>query len=142
MIWEIEIQPLGADPERNRVAAEFDLLTHSSRGSGLLATSRGYLIEGEISQNDVEALAAELLTDSLVERASVGPMVDTESSGDHGADEMPLATPDRRHCRASSVARARAKRCAANVAPFGGPGATAAPASRCHAGARSVERDR
>jgi len=50
MIWEIDIQPLGADPERNRVAAEFDLLTHSARGREVVArTSRGFLIEGDLS---------------------------------------------------------------------------------------------
>lgn len=75
MIWEINIEPLSAaDTERNRVAAEFDLLTHSSRRSGLSATSRGYLIEGDVSRNDVEALASELLADPLVERTSVGEL--------------------------------------------------------------------
>src|SRR5213595_2760821 len=73
MIWEIDIQPLGPDPERDRVAAEFDLLTHSNRGRALVArTSRGFLMEGEISLDGARALAGELLTDPLVEKAEVG----------------------------------------------------------------------
>src|SRR3982751_3151688 len=75
MIWEVEIHPLGADAARDRAAAEFDLLTLSNRGRAVFArTSHGYLIEGQLSTADVEQLSRELLTDSLVERPSIGPL--------------------------------------------------------------------
>ena len=51
MLWEIEIQPKGHDPERARVAEEYDLLTHSRGGAGLITTAaRGYLLEGDLSR--------------------------------------------------------------------------------------------
>ena len=62
MLWEIEIQPKGHDPERARVAEEYDLLTHSRAGAGLVtAAARGYLLEGELTREQIDTLARELL---------------------------------------------------------------------------------
>src|SRR5262245_10650453 len=76
MLWEIEIRPRGADPERARVAEEYDLLTHSRDGTRLVAaTSRGYLLEGDqLSHEQVNLLARELLIDSVVESGRVAPL--------------------------------------------------------------------
>ncbi|HMF11102.1 MAG TPA: phosphoribosylformylglycinamidine synthase, partial [Gemmataceae bacterium] len=75
MLWEVEILPKLHDPERDRVAAEFDIFTHSQRGRELIArTSRGYLLEGELSREDVARLTDELLVDPLVESAKIGPL--------------------------------------------------------------------
>src|SRR5262245_34139248 len=75
MLWEIEIRPRGADPERARVAEEYDLLTHSRDGARLVAaSSRGYLLEGEPSRERVDRLANELLIDSVVEEGRVAPL--------------------------------------------------------------------
>ena len=42
MLWEVEIRPLGTDRERNRVAEEYNLLTHAKNGAALVsATARG-----------------------------------------------------------------------------------------------------
>src|SRR4051794_32458068 len=72
MLWEIEIRPRGADPERARVAEEYDLLTHSRDGERLVtAASRGYLLEGELSREQVDRLAGELLVDPVVETGRV-----------------------------------------------------------------------
>jgi phosphoribosylformylglycinamidine synthase subunit PurSL len=75
MLWEIEIQPKGHDPERARVAEEYDLLTHSRAGAGLLtAAARGYLLEGELTREQIDTLARELLVDALAETGRVGEL--------------------------------------------------------------------
>jgi phosphoribosylformylglycinamidine synthase len=75
MLWEIEIEPRGSDPERDRVGAEFALLTHDEpQEAGIARSSRGYLLEGEIGQDDVDRLIAELLADQLVETGQASPL--------------------------------------------------------------------
>lgn len=72
MLWEVELRPLGRDAERERVCDEFDLLTHSQRGADLVsASTRGYLIEGNISREDAQRLAEALLADTVVEAFEV-----------------------------------------------------------------------
>ena len=68
MLWEVEIQPLGRDPERARVAEEYNLLTHTRQGADLVTRSaRGYLLEGNLVRDQAEELMARLLVDPLVE---------------------------------------------------------------------------
>jgi phosphoribosylformylglycinamidine synthase len=75
MLWEIEVRPTGADLERDRVAEEYDLLTHSSEGKRLVtATARGFLIEGDLDRSAAERLASELLVDKLVESGRLGAL--------------------------------------------------------------------
>jgi hypothetical protein len=75
MLWEIEIQPKGHDPERQRVAEEYDLLSHSQVGATLIAGSaRGYLLEGDLLQPQAELLAAALLVDPLAQTGRVGAL--------------------------------------------------------------------
>jgi phosphoribosylformylglycinamidine synthase len=75
MLWEVEIQPKGHDAERDRVAEEYDLLTHSHGGQGLVGrTARGYLLEGELTREQVERLTAELLVDPLAESGRIGAL--------------------------------------------------------------------
>jgi phosphoribosylformylglycinamidine synthase len=75
MLWEVEIRPLGRDAERERVCDEFDLLTHGSRGGDLVsASSRGYLLEGDLAAPDVAKLCNVLLHDPLVEGVKVSPL--------------------------------------------------------------------
>ncbi len=72
MLWEVELRPTGRDGERERVCDEFDLLTHSQRGADAVsASSRGYLLQGPLSQDDVTRLCDALLVDPLVESATV-----------------------------------------------------------------------
>ena len=74
MLWELEIKPKGRDAERERVCDEFDLLTHAQRGGDLVAASaRGFLLEGELTDADIDRLAAEVLADPLVETAEARP---------------------------------------------------------------------
>jgi phosphoribosylformylglycinamidine synthase len=68
MLWEVEIAPLGSDAERQRVGAEYNLLTHSTRGlDQVQRTTRGYLLEGTLAREQAERLMSGLLVDVLVE---------------------------------------------------------------------------
>src|SRR5207248_6567393 len=87
MLWEVEIQPIGRDLERERVCEEYDLLTHAGHGGTLTTSSgvvplrpgaeviarssRGYLLQGDLDRAQVERLAAELLVDPLTETRQV-----------------------------------------------------------------------
>jgi phosphoribosylformylglycinamidine synthase len=75
MLWEVEIRPQGRDGERERVCDEFDLLTHGQRGGDLVsASARGYLLEGNLGDHDLERLTNEVLADPLVEAATAQPL--------------------------------------------------------------------
>jgi phosphoribosylformylglycinamidine synthase len=87
MLWEVEIRPRGHDAERDRVAEEYDLLTHAGHGGtirtrkGAVAlppgreaiehTTRGYFLRGELTRGQVDRLVNELLVDPLVEEVTV-----------------------------------------------------------------------
>ncbi|VTU02688.1 phosphoribosylformylglycinamidine synthase ii : Phosphoribosylformylglycinamidine synthase subunit PurL OS=Pirellula staleyi (strain ATCC 27377 / DSM 6068 / ICPB 4128) GN=purL PE=3 SV=1: AIRS: AIRS_C: AIRS: AIRS_C [Gemmataceae bacterium] len=74
MLFEVEIRPLGRDGERERVCDEFDLLTHAQRGGDLVAASaRGFLLEGDLSDEQVEQFTRDVLIDPLVETGTVAP---------------------------------------------------------------------
>ncbi len=75
MLWELEIRPTGKDGERERVCAEFDLLTHADRGADYItASARGFLLEGDLSVEHRARLAMEVLADPLVEAAEFAPV--------------------------------------------------------------------
>jgi phosphoribosylformylglycinamidine synthase len=75
MLWEIEIHPDGPDSERDRVAEEYDLLTHSREGGSLVTrAARGYLVEGELDRVAAERLASQLLVDVLAESGRLGSL--------------------------------------------------------------------
>jgi phosphoribosylformylglycinamidine synthase len=77
MLWEIEIQPKGSDSERQRVCAEYDLLVGSARAADLiLRSARGYLLEGELTREQVFRLVHELLVDPLVETVRLRGLAD------------------------------------------------------------------
>jgi phosphoribosylformylglycinamidine synthase len=75
MLWELEIRPTGRDAERERVCDEFDLLTHAHRGGDLVSASvRGFLIEGDLTDEQLARLAGEVLVDPLVETGTIRPI--------------------------------------------------------------------
>jgi phosphoribosylformylglycinamidine synthase II len=75
MLWEVEIQPKHRDPECERVREEYNLLTHSKAGADLVGRStRGFLLEGNLSQKQIERLMAELLVDRLTETGRAGQL--------------------------------------------------------------------
>src|SRR2546423_1338397 len=80
MLWEVEIAPKGTDTERQRVAAEYDLLTHSHRGAEVVRSSRrGYLLEGHLSSSQAEQVMGELLVDPLTESGRLSPISETQT---------------------------------------------------------------
>src|SRR5436190_14244153 len=75
MLWEIEILPQLRDAETERVRQELALLTHG-RGerSAIGLSSRGYLVEGNVTHEQAARLLHELLLDPLAEQGRVGPL--------------------------------------------------------------------
>jgi phosphoribosylformylglycinamidine synthase subunit PurSL len=74
MLWEIEIRPKQGDVERDRVAEEFALLTHSVAACPVTASAEGYLVEGDLSAQEVERLVHELLVDRVAQTGRVGKL--------------------------------------------------------------------
>jgi phosphoribosylformylglycinamidine synthase subunit PurSL len=77
MLWEIELATDQAhDVESPRVAAEYALLGGPAPPDNDLiwGSSRGYLLEGELSLDDASRLAGELLCDPLVESWVCNPI--------------------------------------------------------------------
>jgi phosphoribosylformylglycinamidine synthase II len=68
MLWEVEIEGKLRDPEKDRVAVEYALLTHSSTANPLERTARGFLLHG-LDQAGAQRLVEDLLLDPLVETA-------------------------------------------------------------------------
>jgi phosphoribosylformylglycinamidine synthase len=73
MLWHLQIDPAGGrtDVEGRRVAA--DAAEHGLGGAWSVAASRGFLIEGDLSADDVRHAAEAVLADPVVETFSVRP---------------------------------------------------------------------
>jgi phosphoribosylformylglycinamidine synthase len=87
MLWEIEISPRSAvhDVESSRVKAEYALLGGAALAGELpLLSSRGYLLEGDLNEDQAHMLMTELLVDPLVENALCRG-VPTREAGKPGA---------------------------------------------------------
>src|SRR5213075_17816 len=85
MLWEIEILPHKTDPETRRVNQEVALLTHSPDAHPVALASRGFLVEGELSEENAERLASDLLVDALVETGRVGRLNEFTTANDLSA---------------------------------------------------------
>ncbi|MHB8969466.1 MAG: phosphoribosylformylglycinamidine synthase subunit PurL [Pirellulaceae bacterium] len=75
-LWEVDIYPTAGQRD---LAAESIAATAVDLGlaDGLsVATARGYLLEGNLTQAEAERLARELLADDVVERTVIGKMGD------------------------------------------------------------------
>src|SRR4051794_34680247 len=89
MLWEIEILPHHADPETRRVNQEVALLTHSPAANPVALATRGFLVEGMLSEDDADRLARDLLVDALVETGRVGSL-NAHSSASHGGKKLDM----------------------------------------------------
>src|SRR5262249_24742575 len=69
MLWEVTITPnRGHDRESDRVREEYNLLTHSAHGRELITGhARGYLLEGDLTAEQVQRLLQDLLLDPVTE---------------------------------------------------------------------------
>lgn len=82
MLWEVEIEARGTDLERQRVAAEYDLLTHGCRGKEIFHRSaRGFLLEGALPTEGAQRLVAELLHDPIAETAQLRELGKASGNG-------------------------------------------------------------
>lgn len=82
MLWVVEIQPSAGEVDREGLR-----ITHAARELGTtsvttVAASRLFLLEGELSQPQVEQAAAKLLVDPVVEQAQVRPITSEVPVGD------------------------------------------------------------
>jgi phosphoribosylformylglycinamidine synthase len=86
MLWEVEVWPKDHDAERQRVAADYDLLTHAQEGQRLIQRStRGYLLEGDLPREQVQRLLDDLLVDPLVETAQLRNLSEPRTEADQRA---------------------------------------------------------
>ena len=82
MLWEIEIRPKGPDGERLRACGEYETLTHTKSEEGVVtAASRGWLLEGQLTREQADRLARELLVDPLVETGAFGALNEHAGAG-------------------------------------------------------------
>jgi len=87
MLWEVEIQPLGPDPDCERIRQEYALYTHAQQGSDIVTRSaKGFLLEGSLNKKQVELLMAELLVDRLTE-VGRAEQIGEDGKRDGGAGE-------------------------------------------------------
>src|SRR5262245_64308507 len=89
MLWEVEIQPKGRDAEKQRICAEYDLLTRSNKGVSLVHKApRGYLLEGEIERSQVEQLIHDLLVDPICEGSCITQLPEPRGGSHHGTSSV------------------------------------------------------
>jgi phosphoribosylformylglycinamidine synthase len=71
-LWEVDIFPAPGQPDlaQDQISAELDDLALGPNTA--LSTAHGYLIQGKLDRQEVEQLARELLSDTVVERTVVG----------------------------------------------------------------------
>jgi phosphoribosylformylglycinamidine synthase len=104
MHWEIELSPKGHDPESARVAEEYDLLTHSRQGANLVQrATRGYLIEGDLTDQQARHLLNQLLVDAVAETAHLSGSDYLQAGADGGAAVTVLLKPGVMDSTAQSV---------------------------------------
>jgi phosphoribosylformylglycinamidine synthase len=82
MLWEVLIRPTGPDSELARVTEEYALLSHRPEARSVLSGSgRGYLLEGDLTAEQVDRLCRDLLVDPLVETYEHVPMGKAKNLG-------------------------------------------------------------
>src|SRR5262245_18266489 len=87
MLWEVTITPKGgSDQESNRVREEYNLLTHSQVGDSLVTGNAfGYLLEGNLSTEQVDQLVTELLVDPLTQESAL-QIIEASGECEHPGD--------------------------------------------------------
>jgi phosphoribosylformylglycinamidine synthase len=78
MLWEVTIRPRGHDSELARITEEYALLSHSNERV-LTGSGRGYLLEGQLTEDEAGRLCRDLLVDELVETYRLAPLGTTDA---------------------------------------------------------------
>jgi phosphoribosylformylglycinamidine synthase II len=76
MLWEVDIYPAEGQPDRAARSVAADAADLGLAENLPVAAASGYLIQGELSREEVLRLAGELLADPVVERAAVAAVGD------------------------------------------------------------------
>lgn len=75
MIWEVEIAPKGAQRGVERIREDFKLLSGGREPQGLVdRVTRGWLLEGELKQDEATRLVEDMLVDRVVEVSRLAPI--------------------------------------------------------------------
>ena len=74
MLWHIQIEPASGERDRLGARLEVEAVESGLTGPWTLKTSRGFLIEGEISRAQVDRAARGVLVDPVVERHTIRPV--------------------------------------------------------------------
>jgi phosphoribosylformylglycinamidine synthase II len=73
MLWHIRIEPAHGSKDRLGERLALEAVESGLAGPWSITTSRGFLIEGEISESELERAAARVLVDPVVESHSIRP---------------------------------------------------------------------
>ena len=76
MLWEVDIFAAPGLPDVVGSEIMTDAADLGFPSSLSLIAARGYLLQGDLTRDQVDALVAKLLADSVVERATVGQVGD------------------------------------------------------------------
>ena len=76
MLWEVDIYPAKGQPDLIAQQTAADAADLGLADALAVSSARGYLIQGDFSEEQVNRIAAELLADSVVERTVVAPVGD------------------------------------------------------------------
>ncbi len=75
-LWEIDIYPAEGQPDLLGSAVSADAADLGLAPDLSISSARGYLLEGKLTQAEVERLASSLFSDAVVERTVVAPVGD------------------------------------------------------------------
>ena len=76
MLWEVDIFAAPGLPDVSAGEASADAADLGFSSSLTIGTARGYLIQGDLTREQIDLLVNKLLADSVVERATVGQVGD------------------------------------------------------------------
>ena len=89
MLWEVDIYPAGGQTDREATELAADAADLGFAGLEI-ATSRGYLLEGDLKLQQVQSIADQLLVDPVVERTVLAPVGAAELNEPPRKDLHPL----------------------------------------------------
>lgn len=84
MLWEIDIHPADGQPDLVAQSIQGDAPDLGLADNFRVSTARGYLIQGDFSQEQIEDVARRLFADTVVEKTIIGPVGDEKFSGNNG----------------------------------------------------------
>jgi phosphoribosylformylglycinamidine synthase II len=82
MLWEIDVYPAPGQPDRLALQVAADAEELGIARDLKISAAAGYLIQGNLDRQQVEALANELFTDRVVERSVISQVGQSSAAGD------------------------------------------------------------